>query len=88
MMTTDRFAEYRMRVDLGETVVRVTWQEPEHGIVESQRMNGQDCVLGVMNSTQPIWFSVEEWRGHAIGWVRLGTMVRSRAGRYRRLRVN
>ena len=70
------------------TVYRMTWQEPQYGLIESQRLIGQDAVVRKTNFVRPRWFTVEEWRGHDIGWVRLWTMVRNRAGQYKRLRVN
>ena len=70
------------------TVYRMTWQEPQHGLIDCQRLLGQDEVIFKMTSVRPRWFTVDEWRGHATGWVRLWTMVRNRAGEYKRLRVN
>jgi hypothetical protein len=70
------------------TVYRLTWQDPQFGVIQRQRFVGQDAAVAKVDSVQPRWFTVDEWRGHETRWVRLSTMVRNRAGRYKRLRVN
>jgi hypothetical protein len=88
MMTDEEVAWYWAHVARLATVYRMTWRTPEHGIVESQRLIGQNAVVAKVNRVQPSWYTVEEWCGHDTGWVRLGTMVRSRAGKYKHRRVN
>ena len=88
MFTAQQLAERWTPDDWMEVVYRVTWQTAAHGIIEAQRVLGKHGVVAKVNRECPTWFTVEEWRGHAIGRVRLGTIVRNAAGEYERLRVN
>jgi hypothetical protein len=49
-----------------------------------------DALNALLRRYPLVWLAylVDQWRGHATGWKRLGTIVRNAAGEYERLRVN
>jgi hypothetical protein len=87
-MTAREIAEYEARDDLLDAIYRVTWRTGEEMPVESARMIGMGAVVSKSLERRVEWLTVDEWRGHAAGWKRLGTIVRNAAGEYERLRVN
>ena len=87
MATDETLADWWDRL-AWDSICRVTWRTGEEMPVESARMIGRSSVIGKSRDPRVEWLTVEEWRGHATGWVRLGTVVRNAAGEYERLRVN
>ena len=88
MFTAQQLAERWTPNDWMEVVYRVTWQTGEEMPVESARMIGPSAVISKSMDPRVEWLTVDEWRGQDAGWKRLGTIVRSAAGEYERLRVN
>ena len=88
MMTDAELAECWARDELLNAIYRVTWRTGEEMPVESARMIGMGAVISKSLERRVEWLTVDEWRGHAAGWKRLGTIVRNAAGEYERLRVN
>jgi hypothetical protein len=87
MMTDAELAERWAREDLLDAIYRVTWRTGEEMPVESARMIGQSAVIRKSMDPRVEWLTVDQWRGHTTGWVRLGTIVRNAAGEYERLLV-
>src|SRR5208282_613204 len=86
MMTSEELAQCEARDDLLDAIYRVTWRTGEEMPVESARMIGMGAVISKSLERRVEWLTVDEWRGHAAGWKRLGTIVRNAAGEYERLR--
>ena len=88
MMADAELAECWAHEELLNAIYRVTWRTGEEMPVESARMIGMGAVISKSLERRVEWLTVDEWRGHAAGWKRLGTIVRNAAGEYERLRVN
>ena len=88
MLTDQELAECEARDDLLDAINRVTWRTGEEMPVESARMIGRSAVISKSMDSRVEWLTVDEWRGHAAGWKRLGTIVRNAAGEYERLSVS
>jgi hypothetical protein len=88
LLADQELARGEAREDLLNAIYRVTWRTGEETPVESARMIGRSAVISKSMDPLVEWITVDEWRGHAAGWKRLGTIVRNAAGEYERLRVN
>jgi hypothetical protein len=88
MLSDQELAACDPRDDLLDAIYRVSWRTGEEMPVESARMIGRSAVISKSKDPRVEWLTVEEWRGQATGWVRLGTIVRNAADEYERLRVN
>jgi hypothetical protein len=76
MLIDHELVECEARDDLLDAIYRVTWRTGEEMPVESARMIGRSAVIQKSRDPRVEWLAVEEWRGHEIGWRRLGDEVR------------